>query len=92
MAVRRVRVLKNRKESQGELMSRLLEEKPRMSPERERYFAELISKGRMSEADFKKELAAMKKEGERPRHFWGGTKLRENISYKIRRFKKEIRG
>ncbi len=68
--VRRVRVLKNRKETQGELMKRLLEENPRPNPERERFFAGLIGRmeaGKMSEADFKKELGVMKREVESPR-------------------------
>lgn len=106
MATRR-RVLKykpavkiKRTESQQELMKRLLEEKPRIDPKRERFFAELISKmesGRVSEAErrnFIEEFAALRKEIEgeeqKPKkRFRGGTNLRENISYKIRRFKKE---
>ncbi len=156
MAVRK-RVLKYKSavrlepESHIELMKRLLEDNPRPNPERDRFFAGLISKmeeGKMSEADFKRELGAMKREGERPREgyrrymflgmggsrkessigrigrrialmerrkaepertrpaeeprivvsrekklkqFEGGTNLRENTSYKIRRFKKELR-
>jgi hypothetical protein len=105
MATRR-RVLKykpavkmERTENHRELMKRLLEEKPRIDPKRERFFAELINKtegGRLSETErrhFIDEFAALRKEVEeeqRPKkRFKGRTNLRENISYKIRRFKKE---
>ena len=100
MAVRR-RVLKYKPavKSQQERMERLLEKKPGTDPERERFFAELISKtegGRLPEAErrnFIGEFVALRKEVEeeeqRPKkRFGGGTNLRERISYKIRRFKK----
>ncbi len=69
MAVRRVKVLK-RKSGQGKLLERLLDETPRPNPERERFFAGLISKmenGRLSEAEFIEKLGAMKREVEGPR-------------------------
>jgi hypothetical protein len=103
MAVRR-RVLKYKPErtDSRELVKRLLEEKPKINPERERFFAELIDKieaGRLSEAErrhFIDEFAALRKEVEeeeqRPKkRFRGGTNLKENISNKIRKYKEELK-
>ena len=88
MAVRRVRVLKRmpvgKTENHIELMnrllkrSRLLKKNPKMEA------------GKLSEADFIKELATMKKEGERPKRFMGGTNLRDrHVVSNIQKWKKE---
>ena len=57
------------------LLKELLEKTPEETPERTRFFAGLVNKP---------------KNEHRERRFEGGTNLRENTSYKIRRFKREL--